>query len=273
MRTAQAASTAAVTGDTDAPPGLEIRNLVKRYGDAVAVAGISFSVAHGELFGLLGPNGAGKTTTIEIIEGLRTPTSGAVTVLGRSIASDPRGVKCLIGAQLQRSDFFEHLKLTEQLDFLAACYESRCDARALLRLVNLDDRAGARVQQLSGGQQQRFAIAAALVNDPALLLLDEPSTGLDPVARLDLWALIRRLRAEGRTILLTTHYMEEAEELCDRVAIMDRGAIVALGRPADLIEQLLASGYTRSTPMRAATLEDVFLATTGHGFVEAEEKK
>src|SRR5581483_9839036 len=185
------------------------------------------------------PNGAGKTSTIEIIEGLRTPTSGSVTVFDRSVTADTRGVKRLIGAQLQRSDFFEHLKLTEQLDFLAACYETRCDARALLALVDLADRAGARVQQLSGGQQQRFAIAAALVNDPPLLLLDEPSTGLDPNARIALWALIRRLRAGGRTILLSTHYMEEAEELCDRVSIMDRGTIAAHGAPGELIQALL----------------------------------
>ncbi len=253
-------------------PALDVRDLVKQYGERTAVAGISFSVGRGEIFGLLGPNGAGKTSTIEIIEGLRAPTSGTVAVLGRSVTADPRGVKRLIGAQLQHAEFFEHLKLTEQLDFLAACYETRCDARALLQLVDLADRAGARVQQLSGGQQQRFAIAAALVNDPPLLLLDEPSTGLDPAARIELWALIRGLRADGRTVLLSTHYMEEAEELCDRVAIMDRGVIAALGAPADLIENLLATGYRRPTTPRAATLEDVFLTTTGHGFAEAEEK-
>ena len=267
--TAPAAARRPLDGDG---PALEVRDLVKRYGDRTAVAGISFSVARGEIFGLLGPNGAGKTTTIEIIEGLREPSAGSVAVFGRSVTEDTRGVKRLIGAQLQRSDFFEHLKLTEQLDFLAACYETRCDARALLKLVELEDRAGARVQQLSGGQQQRFAIAAALVNDPPLLLLDEPSTGLDPSARIELWALIRGLRAGGRTVLLSTHYMEEAEELCDRVAIMDRGVIASIGRPADLIEQLLATGYRRATPTRAATLEDVFLTTTGHGFAEAGEK-
>jgi ABC-2 type transport system ATP-binding protein len=250
---------------------LEVHELVKQYGQFTAVKGISFSVQRGEIFGLLGPNGAGKTSTIEIIEGLRTPTSGEVIVLGRRITADPRGVKRLIGAQLQASDFFEHLTLIEQLDYLAACYDMRCDAQALLELVDLGERPKLRVQQLSGGQQQRFAIAAALVNDPPLVLLDEPSTGLDPGARKDLWALIRRMRGEGRTILLSTHYMEEAEELCDRVAIMDRGDIRALEAPAQLIQALLATGYRKPSPPREATLEDVFLTTTGHGFTEAEE--
>ena len=252
---------------------LSVRDLVKKYGDFTAVKGINFEVLQGEIFGLLGPNGAGKTSTIEIIEGLRTITSGQVTVLGRSIQSDPRGVKRLIGAQLQSSEFFEHLTLIEQLDYLAACYGTRCNARALLELVNLGDRPKVRVQQLSGGQQQRFAMAAALVNDPPLLLLDEPSTGLDPSARLDLWGLIRRFHGEGRTVLLSTHYMEEAEELCDRVAIMDRGSIAALGKPSVLIQELVDRGYRRDVPVRKAALEDVFLVTTGHTFGDAEERK
>jgi len=240
---------------------LSVRDLVKKYGDFTAVKGINFEVQQGEIFGLLGPNGAGKTSTIEIIEGLRTITSGQVTVLGRSIQSDPRGVKGLIGAQLQSSEFFEHLTLIEQLDYLAACYGTRCNARALLELVNLGDRPKVRVQQLSGGQQQRFAMAAALVNDPPLLLLD------------DLWGLIRRFHGEGRTVLLSTHYMEEAEELCDRVAIMDRGSIAALGKPSVLIQELVDRGYRRDVPVRKAALEDVFLVTTGHTFGEAEERK
>lgn len=252
---------------------LAVDQLIKRYGDFEAVKGISFAVQRGEIFGLLGPNGAGKTSTIEIIEGLRTATAGEVSVLGRTIRRDPKGVKRLIGAQLQDSDFFEHLTLLEQLDYLAACYNTRCDATALLALVNLGDRPRLRVQQLSGGQQQRFAIAAALVNDPPLVLLDEPSTGLDPAARLDLWSLIRHLQGEGRTILLSTHYMEEAEALCDRVAIMDRGCIVALDAPSTLIQDLLDRGYRRPAPVRDATLEDVFLVSTGHSFSESEEKK
>ena len=229
-------------GAEGAVPALAVRDLVKRYGSFEAVKGISFEVHRGEIFGLLGPNGAGKTSTIEIVEGLRRPTAGEVCVFGRQIGRDPRGVKRLIGAQLQDSDFFDHLTLLEQLDYLAACYGARCDAQALLELVDLGDRPRVRVQQLSGGQQQRFAIAAALVNDPPLLLLDEPSTGLDPAARIQLWTLIRRLRDEGRTILLSTHYMEEAEELCDRVAIMEKGEIVALGAPTAHIQELLHRG-------------------------------
>lgn len=255
---------------SDSTVALAVRDLVKRYGSFVAVKSINFEVRRGEIFGLLGPNGAGKTSTIEIIEGLRTPTSGVVSVFGRQIGRDSRGVKRLIGAQLQSSDFFEHLTLVEQLDYLAACYDTRCDAQSLLDLVNLGDRPKARVQHLSGGQQQRFAIAAALVNDPPLLLLDEPSTGLDPNARLDLWSLIRRLQGDGRTILLSSHYMEEAEALCERVAIMDQGTIVALDSPAQLIKDLVARGYKRPAPVRDATLEDVFLVSTGHSFGEAE---
>ena len=262
---------AARAGTDGTIAALAVRGLVKRYGAFVAVKSISFEVRRGEIFGLLGPNGAGKTSTIEI-KGLRPATAGEVSVFGRSIARDPRGVKRLIGAQLQASDFFDHLTLLEQLDSLAACYDSRSDAHDLLELVDLGDRPRVRVRQLSGGQQ-RFAIAAALVNDLPLLLLDEPSTGLDPAARITLWTLIRRLRDEGRTILLSTHYMEEAEELCDRVAIMDRGAIVALGAPAALIRELLDRGYHRSVPVRAATLEDVFLVSTGYSFSDAEERK
>ena len=253
-------------------PALDVRDLVKRYGDFTAVKRISFAVQQGEIFGLLGPNGAGKTSTIEIIEGLRQPTSGEVTVLGRRLTANPRAVKRLIGAQLQHSDFFEHLTLVEQLSYLAACYDMRCNAQALLELVNLGDRPRLKVQQLSGGQQQRFAIAAALVNDPPVVLLDEPSTGLDPAARLELWALIRRLRDEGRTILLSTHYMEEAEALCDRVAIMDQGEIRALDAPAHLIGALLDTGYRKPMPPRAATLEDVFLVTTGRSLTGLEEQ-
>ena len=255
-----------------APPALAVSDLVKRYGDFTAVKAISFAVQQGEIFGLLGPNGAGKTSTIEMIEGLRTPTAGEISVLGRRLSANPRAVKRLLGAQLQSSDFFEHLTLIEQLDYLAACYDTRCDAQALLALVQLGERARQRVQQLSGGQQQRFAIAAALVNDPPLVLLDEPSTGLDPAARLELWALVRRLRDEGRTILLSTHYMEEAGALCDRVAIMDQGAIKALDKPALLIRALLDTGYRRPAPPREATLEDVFLVITGHSLSGTEEQ-
>jgi len=253
---------------SDAAPALAIRGLRKRYGKHEAVRGIDLTVERGEIFGLLGPNGAGKTTTIEIVIGLRRPTTGSVTVFGVDALAEPARARALLGIQLQESDFFEHLTLGEQLRYLGACYGVRPDVERLLRYVRLDDRARWKLKQLSGGQRQRFALAAALVNDPPLILLDEPSTGLDPKARRDLWELIRELREDGRTILLSTHYMEEAEVLCDRVAIMDRGTIAAIDTPAALIDALLATGFRRQEQPRAATLEDVFLHLTGHGFEE-----
>jgi ABC-2 type transport system ATP-binding protein len=227
---------------------------------------VDFEVQQGEIFGLLGPNGAGKTTTIEIVMGLRAATAGDVQVFGRDVARDPAAARSLLGVQLQESDFFEHLTLAEQLRYLGACYGMKPDALALLAHVDLADRAKWRLKQLSGGQKQRFALAAALVNDPPLVLLDEPSTGLDPVARRNLWELIRQLRDGGRTVVLSTHYMEEAETLCDRVAIMDKGVIAAIDTPLALINQLIATGFKREVVVRDATLEDVFHHVTGHGF-------
>lgn len=251
-------------------PALAVRGLRKTYGSYEAVRGIDFEVQRSEIFGLLGPNGAGKTSTIEIIIGLRAATAGKVEVFGVDVGTDPAGARSLLGIQLQESDFFEHLTLSEQLGYLGACYGMKPDAAALLRLVHLEDRARWRLKQLSGGQQQRFALAAALVNDPALVLLDEPSTGLDPTARRDLWDLIRTLRDGGRTVVLSTHYMEEAETLCDRVAIMDQGLIAAIDTPTALIDRLIASGFRRAVQPREATLEDVFLNLTGHAFSETE---
>lgn len=245
------------------PAALAVERLTKRYGDFEAVRGISFEVQQGEIFGLLGPNGAGKTSTIEIFTGLREMTSGAVRILGRDVETDSAGARGLIGVQLQESDFFDHLTLAEQLDFLGACYGMKPDVDTLLRFVDLGDRPKWRLRQLSGGQKQRFAIAAALVNDPPLVLLDEPSTGLDPTARRNLWELIRSLRDSGRTVVLSTHYMEEAEALCDRVAIMDAGRIAGIDTPLALIEQLLGTGFRREVVARDATLEDVFIHLTG----------
>jgi ABC-2 type transport system ATP-binding protein len=247
-------------------PALAIHGLRKSYGKYEAVRGIEFTVQRGEIFGLLGPNGAGKTTTIEIVTGLRKATAGSVALFGIDIAAEPARARALLGIQLQESDFFEHLTLAEQLRFLGACYGLQVDADRLLRYVDLADRAGWKLKQLSGGQKQRFALAAALVNDPPLVLLDEPSTGLDPTARRQLWDLIRSLQAGGRTIVLSTHYMEEAEELCDRVAIMDKGVVAGIDTPDALIDTLLATGFRREVLPRAATLEDVFLHLTGHGF-------
>ncbi len=251
---------------TKGTAALSIRDLRKTYGTFEAVRGISFEVQPGEIFGLLGPNGAGKTSTIEIIVGLREATAGEVRIFDADMKRESTIARSQLGIALQESDFFEHLQLAEQLNFLGACYGVKPDTQQLLGFVDLADRAKWRLKQLSGGQKQRFAIAAALVNDPPLVLLDEPSTGLDPAARRQLWDLIRRLRDEGRTIVLSTHYMEEAEELCDRVAIMDKGLIAAIDTPDALIDRLVASGFERPVEIRKATLEDVFIQLTGHGF-------
>lgn len=243
---------------------LEVQNLVKRYGDLTAVDGISFSVRRGEIFGILGPNGAGKTSTLEMIETLRPIDAGLVRLNGLDVIRNPQDVKRIIGVQLQSSAFFDKLTLTELLLLFGEMYGRRVDPRILLAEAELEDRAKSVVSNLSGGQKQRFSIAAAMVNDPVVLFLDEPTTGLDPQARRHLWGVIRRVRSEGKTVVLTTHYMEEAEELCDRVAIMDRGTIRALAPPRRLIDELLAGGFRKERVERLASLEDVFLRLTGH---------
>ena len=217
---------------------IQVDDLSKRYGELKAVDGVSFGVERGEVFGILGPNGAGKTTTLECIEGLVQPTSGAIGVLGLDVQREPQKVKERIGVQLQASAYFDHLKLKEILDLFGMFYNRKVDAIELLEQVNLADRADAIVNKLSGGQQQRFTIAATLVNDPEVVFLDEPTTGLDPQARRNLWELVQSMNEAGRTIVLTTHYMEEAEFLCDRIAIMDRGKIVALDTPLNLVRSL-----------------------------------
>ena len=250
--------------DVEAGPVIRVEGLRKRYGDRVALDGVSFSVAAGEVLGILGPNGAGKTTTVEILEGLRTPDRGSAEVAGIDVLRHPEAVKGRIGVQLQASSFFDQLSLAELLDLFGAIFGVTVDARALLRRVDLEDRAASPVAQLSGGQQQRFAVAAALVNNPRILFLDEPTTGLDPQARRHMWDLVRSFRDDGTTIVLTTHSMEEAELLCDRVAIMDAGHIVALDTPGALVEALLARGFSRPQRDHEATLEDVFLDLCGH---------
>ena len=222
---------------------VRVDGLVKRFGSLVAVAGISFSVQRGEIFGILGPNGAGKTTTLEIIEGLQKPTQGKVTVLGMDILDRPAKVKARIGVQLQSSAYHDHLTLKEILTLLGTFYPNRVPAAGLLEQAGLLDKANSRVKQLSGGQKQRFTVAASLVNAPELVILDEPTTGLDPQARHNLWVLVQDIHKRGATVVLTTHYMEEAEALCHRLAIMDGGKLVAVDTPHNLVRQLEAT-YT-----------------------------
>jgi ABC-2 type transport system ATP-binding protein len=253
-----------------AEPVLVASDLRKRYGPLQAVDGVSFEVAAGEVFGILGPNGAGKTTTLEMIEGMRSIDSGSATVAGIDVRRDPRGVKARIGIQLQASSFFDELNLVELLKLFGRLYDREVDAAALLAEVELTEKSRSQVRTLSGGQKQRFSIAAALVNDPAILFLDEPTTGLDPQARRHLWGVVRELASRGHTIVLTTHYMEEAEELCDRVAIMDGGRIVALDTPDALVDALLGRGFTKERVERLANLEDVFIDLTGHDLREDE---
>lgn len=245
-------------------PIIEVKNLQKRYGDFEAVRGLSFTINQGEIFGLLGPNGAGKSTTLEIIETLREKTSGFVQVCGYNIDADAEAIKRMIGVQLQSSGYYPGLNLTQLLNLFAGLYNTTIDPLQILALVNLDEKATAKVKELSGGQRQRFSIATTLVNRPRVIFLDEPTTGLDPQARRSLWELIRTIRAAGTTVVLTTHYMDEAEFLCDRIAIMDQGKLIALDTPDALIDQLLQKGFERKKNVKAATLEDVFIALTGH---------
>jgi ABC-2 type transport system ATP-binding protein len=220
-----------------AEAALQVRNLVKRYGTVIAVAGVSFDVAGGEVFGILGPNGAGKTTTLEMIEGLRRPDEGTALVDGVDVRANPRGVRARIGVQLQEAGFFERLTVEETLMLFGAFHRRPADAGAIIDRLQLGEKRTAWAGTLSGGQRQRLSIAVALVNDPPIMFLDEPTTGLDPQARRNLWDIIGGFRREGRTVVLTTHYMEEAERLCDRVAIMDHGRIVALDTPRALIRE------------------------------------
>ena len=239
---------------------VQVENLVKRYGSFTAVDGVTFTVDRGEVFGILGPNGAGKTTTLEIIESLQKPTEGRVSVLGLDVQSNAAEVKARIGVQLQDSAYYDYLNLKEILALLGSFYPARTAPEPLLEQVGLLDKAASRVAELSGGQKQRFAVAASLVNDPELVILDEPTTGLDPQARRNLWGLIREVNQRGVTVVLTTHYMEEAEVLCGRLAIMDHGRILALDTPRNLINQLEASYTVKLTmdhPMTVAQLESL----------------
>lgn len=243
---------------------ISVSNLVKNYGNFQAVKGISFTVEEGEIFGLLGPNGAGKSTTLEIIETLRDKTSGEVIVDGHDVDRAPGEIKKIIGVQLQTSGYYPNLNLTELLELFNGLYNQKVKPLELLDMVNLRDKAKARYKALSGGQKQRFSIATTLINQPRIIFLDEPTTGLDPQARRNLWELVKQIREKGTTVIITTHYMDEAEILCDRVAIIDSGKIIAMGSPDGLIDELVASGFERPKEVKRANLEDVFINLTGH---------
>jgi ABC-2 type transport system ATP-binding protein len=233
--------------------------LVKRYGGVTAVDGLDLEVRRGECFGLLGPNGAGKTTTIEILEGLTDPDAGDVQVLGMRWASDERRLRERLGISLQETQFNDKLTVRETLRLFRSFYRNGRDPENVLQALSLGEKGGERVNRLSGGLRQRLAVACALVGDPELLFLDEPTTGLDPQSRRELWEQIERFRAAGGTILLTTHYMDEAERLCDRVAIVDHGRTIALGAPAELVARLPAARVGE----HRASLEDLFVHLTG----------
>jgi len=243
---------------------ISVKNLVKNYGHFEAVKGISFDVYEGEIFGLLGPNGAGKSTTLEIIETLREKTSGEVIVDGFNLDEKPNEIKRIIGVQLQTSGYYPGLNLVELIELFSGLYNRDVDPMELLESVNLKEKARSQFKQLSGGQKQRFSVATTLINQPRIIFLDEPTTGLDPQARRSLWELVLQIRKKGTTIIITTHYMDEAEYLCDRVAIIDSGKIVALNTPDKLIDNLVASGFERVKEVKKANLEDVFIHLTGH---------
>ncbi|MEV0677708.1 ABC transporter ATP-binding protein [Actinosynnema sp. NPDC050436] len=227
---------------------IEVVDLVKRYGEKVAVGGVSFSVDEGEIFGILGPNGAGKTTTVECVEGLRSPDSGTIRVAGLDPRRDRAGVREVLGAQLQESELPERIRVGEALALYASFYRAPADWRELLDLLGIGDRVRAQYRELSGGQKQRVSIALALVGRPRVAVLDELTTGLDPQARRDTWSLVERVRDSGVTVVLVTHFMEEAERLCDRLALIDAGELVAVDSPAGLVARLGGEQTVRFRP-------------------------
>lgn len=249
-------------------PIISVRDLVKNYDDFTAVQGISFDVYENEIFGLLGPNGAGKTTTLEIIETLREKTSGEILVDGFSVDKDAQQIKQIIGVQLQAAGYYPNLNLVELLELFSGLYGVSIKPMEMLEKVNLQDKAKARYKALSGGQKQRFSITTTLINAPKIIFLDEPTTGLDPQARRNLWDLIISIRNSGTTVVLTTHYMDEAEQLCDRVAFVEHGKIIALDTPDNLIDNLVNSGFERKKEVKKANLEDVFINLTGQEWRE-----
>ena len=246
-----------------AHPILSVKDLTKTYDEKNVVDCISFEVDKGEIFGILGPNGAGKTTTLEMIETLRPIDGGSVTLAGLDVATQPQQVKYVIGVQPQTPAFQDKTRLTEIIEQFAAAYGERVDAMELLNEVQLSEKANSYVENLSGGQKQRLSIAAALVHSPKIFFMDEPTTGLDPQARRNLWDLVRFVQSKGVTVVMTTHYMDEAELLCDRVAIMDNGKIINLDSPKNLIQKLIKTGFKKKQHVEQANLEDVFIDLTG----------
>lgn len=242
---------------------ITVNDLVKRYDGTAVVDGVSFEVERGEVFGILGPNGAGKTTTLEMMEALRPIDDGSVMLEGIDVAKKPSKVKEIIGVQLQSTGFFDNLNLRELLTMFSGLYHQSSHPDELLAEVDLTQKAKAQVKELSGGQKQRFSVASALVNKPKVLFLDEPTTGLDPQARRNLWELVQSIKKKGITVVLTTHYMDEAELLCDRIAVMDAGKIIALDTPQNLIKTLLKKGFKKKVDVQEANLEDVFIDLTG----------
>lgn len=242
---------------------VKVEGLIKKYEGKQVVKGIDFEVKQGEIFGILGPNGAGKTTTLEMLETLRPIDGGTAYIDGLDVSKNVDKVKSLIGVQPQTPNFEEKTKLTELIEFFASTYGEKVKAKKFLKSVQLEEKANSYPEQLSGGQRQRFSIAAALVHSPKVFFLDEPTTGLDPQARRNLWDLIREVQGRGVTVIMTTHYMDEAELLCDRVAVMDNGKIIALDTPKALIKNLLKKGFKKSQHVEQANLEDVFIDLTG----------
>lgn len=237
--------------------------LIKRYDNKPVVDGVSFNIKQGEVFGILGPNGAGKTTTLEMIEGIRTIDGGKAFIDDIDVAENPNKIRYQIGVQPQSPAFQDKTTTAEVLEVFAAAYGTKVNPLELLEKVKLTDKAATYTERLSGGQLQRLSIAAALVHSPRVLFMDEPTTGLDPQARRNIWELVKDIQKQGITVVLTTHYMEEAETLCDRVAIMDNGKIIALDTPAQLVKDLLSRGFKKKRHIEQADLEDVFIDLTG----------
>ncbi|HEY7935915.1 MAG TPA: ABC transporter ATP-binding protein [Candidatus Limnocylindrales bacterium] len=250
-------STPATRPGLSATPAVRVVDVRKGYGAVRAVDGVSFDVRPGEVFGLLGPNGAGKTTTVEMLEGLRAPDSGELEVLGIDVARNPDELKQRVGVTLQTAELYPKLTVVEVLDLFRSFYKRSLPTNELIEFLDLGERKTAQTRQLSGGQRQRLAVALALVNDPEVIFLDEPTTGLDPAARRSLWDLVQKLQGQGKTILLTTHYMEEAEVLCDRLAIMDHGKILAMGTVNELVADRFKDRSVRFDEIASITDEQL----------------